>query len=189
MTFVDNAMNRRQFSASLLALGMALSLPVSRTTRAGSGFDIKYFHDFSVPDKQLGRTDRPDGFWRKRLGEDAFRVLFEEATEPAFSSELDGFYEEGSYVCAACHLPLFSSDTKYDSHTGWPSFWSVYEAHIDTKWDFKMVWPRTEYHCIRCGGHQGHVFDDGPDPTGERWCNNGLALKFIPADEALPALR
>jgi len=96
---------------------------------------------------------------------------------------LDKQSRNGSYVCAACYLPLFSSDTKYDSGTGWPSFWAAHEAHMGTKTDYKMFWPRTEYHCIRCGGHQGHVFDDGPDPTGKRWCNNGLALKFIPEGE------
>jgi peptide-methionine (R)-S-oxide reductase len=83
-------------------------------------------------------------------------------------------------VCAGCDLPLFSSDMKFDSGTGWPSFVTTLPGAVDTKTDYKLILPRTEYHCARCGGHQGHVFDDGPAPTGQRWCNNGVALKFVP---------
>jgi peptide-methionine (R)-S-oxide reductase len=92
-------------------------------------------------------------------------------------------------VCAACFLPLFPSTTKYDSGTGWPSFWRPLEGRLGTKPDYQLAIPRTEYHCIRCGGHQGHRFHDGPPPTGLRYCNNGLALRFVPEGEALPALR
>lgn len=127
--------------------------------------------------------------WREILDQDAFDVLFREKTEPAFSSPLDKEFRDGTYVCAACYLPLFSSDTKYDSGTGWPSFYAPMDGRVGTKLDFKLLIPRTEYHCIRCGGHQGHVFDDGPPPTGQRWCNNGLALRFIPEGEPLPELR
>ena len=85
------------------------------------------------------------------------------------------------FVCAGCELPLFSSEMKYDSSTGWPSFFTTIPDAVATKQDFKLIWPRTEYHCVRCGGHQGHVFDDGPAPTGQRWCNNGVALRFLAA--------
>ena len=178
-------MKRRSFVSSLMAGGLLLMVPAGVV----SARDIKYFHDFSVPGDRLKRLDRDAAWWRKRLDDDAWRILFREETERAFTSPLDKQYSNGSYVCAACHLPLFSSDTKYDSGTGWPSFWAAYDAHMGTKTDYKAFWPRTEYHCIRCGGHQGHVFDDGPDPTGKRWCNNGLALKFVPEGEALPGLR
>jgi peptide-methionine (R)-S-oxide reductase len=122
--------------------------------------------------------------WRSRLTPDQFHVLRKEGTERPFSSPLDKEYGEGTYVCAGCELPLFTSETKFDSGTGWPSFWAPIEGHAETKTDYKLILPRTEYHCVRCGGHQGHVFDDGPAPTGQRWCNNGVALKFIPASEA-----
>jgi len=127
--------------------------------------------------------------WRRILTEDVYRVLFEEATERPFSSPLNDEYGEGTYVCAACFLPLFSSETKFDSGTGWPSFTEPIPGRIGTKLDHRLVVTRSEYHCIRCGGHQGHVFEDGPPPTGERWCNNGVALRFVPAGEALPPLR
>lgn len=127
--------------------------------------------------------------WRKLLPEDRFRVLFEEATEPARSSPLDKEYRDGTYVCAACYQPLFDGAAKFDSGTGWPSFTRPLEGAMGTRRDFRLIWPRTEYHCSRCGGHQGHVFNDGPPPTGQRWCNNGLALEFVPRGEPLPALR
>jgi len=128
--------------------------------------------------------------WRDILSREAYRVLRDEGTEPAGSSPLDAIYDSGTYVCAGCNLALFSSEHKFDSGTGWPSFWRpIHQSHIATKRDFKLIWPRTEYHCARCGGHQGHVFDDGPQPTGQRWCNNGVALEFIPDNEGLPALR
>lgn len=119
--------------------------------------------------------------WRERLSEAEFEILREEGTEPAFSSPLDKETREGEYLCAGCGLLLFTSDMKYDSGTGWPSFFEHVEGHLLTKVDYFLVFPRTEYHCARCGGHQGHVFEDGPEPTGLRWCNNGLALTFEPA--------
>ena len=118
--------------------------------------------------------------WRAQLPADAYGVLFEENTERPFSSALNDEKRDGLFVCRACGLPLFSSRMKYDSGTGWPSFFTSIEAHLTTKLDFKLIWPRTEYHCTKCGGHQGHLFDDGPAPSGQRWCNNGVALSFIP---------
>ena len=123
-----------------------------------------------------------DSEWRQRLSDEQYYILRDEGTEPAGSSPLDKQYGDGVYHCAGCDLLLFTAAMKYDSGTGWPSFFETVTGHIETKLDFSMIWPRTEYHCARCGGHQGHVFDDGPAPTGQRWCNNGLALIFVPAD-------
>ena len=117
--------------------------------------------------------------WRRRLDAAQYAVLREEETERAFSSPLDDEKRPGVFVCVACNLPLFTSDMKFDSGTGWPSFFTTIPGAFETKRDFLLLWPRTEYHCARCGGHHGHVFDDGPPPTHERWCNNGVALRFI----------
>jgi peptide-methionine (R)-S-oxide reductase len=122
----------------------------------------------------------PDA-WRERLSPLAFDVLRREATEPPGSSPLNDEKRRGVFVCAGCELPLFTSAMKYDSGTGWPSFFTTIPGAFGTRKDYKLVWPRTEYHCSRCGGHHGHVFGDGPQPTGKRWCNNGVALRFIPA--------
>jgi peptide-methionine (R)-S-oxide reductase len=118
--------------------------------------------------------------WRKRLSREAFHVLREEGTERAGTSPLNGEKRPGVFACAGCGLPLFTSEMKYESGTGWPSFFTTIPGAFATKTDYFLIYPRTEYHCIRCGGHHGHVFDDGPPPTGQRWCNNGVALRFIP---------
>jgi peptide-methionine (R)-S-oxide reductase len=134
--------------------------------------------------------NKPESEWQQVLEPERFGVLFEEATEPPWTSALNDVKEDGTFVCAACHLPLFESRGKFDSGTGWPSFFQPIDpARIATRRDFRAIMPRTEYHCARCGGHQGHVFDDGPEPTGQRFCNNGLALIFVPRGEPLPPLR
>ena len=119
--------------------------------------------------------------WKQRLSPAAYAVLRREGTERPFSSPLNSEKRAGTFLCAGCALPLFSSKAKYESGTGWPSFWEPLPKAIATKVDFKLIVPRTEYHCRRCGGHQGHVFDDGPRPTGKRYCNNGVALTFRPS--------
>jgi peptide-methionine (R)-S-oxide reductase len=118
--------------------------------------------------------------WRKRLDKMQYNVLREEGTERAGSSALNNENRAGVYACAGCDLPLFTSEMKYESGTGWPSFFTTIPGVFETKRDYHLFLPRTEYHCTRCGGHHGHVFDDGPKPTGLRYCNNGVALKFIP---------
>jgi peptide-methionine (R)-S-oxide reductase len=124
--------------------------------------------------------ERPNPEWRKLLSPPQYEVLRQEGTERAGSSPLDREKRAGVFVCAGCSLPLFTSAMKFDSGTGWPSFFTYIPGALATKRDFKLIVPRTEYHCVRCGGHQGHVFDDGPQPTGLRYCNNGVALRFIP---------
>ncbi len=121
-----------------------------------------------------------DAEWRQRLNPEQYGVLRRHGTERAGTSPLDKRYDPGTYLCAGCGQQLFSSETKYDSRSGWPSFWAPLEGAVATSTDYKLIYPRTEVHCSRCGGHLGHVFEDGPPPTGQRFCMNGVALKFEP---------
>lgn len=164
-------MKRRYFLTSLVGVA---SLPVVRafaTAPASSGLPV------------IERIERSEAEWKRLLTPEQFRVLRLEGTEPAWTSELNAEKREGIYVCVGCGLELFTAEMKYDSGTGWPSFYTTLPGVFGLKRDFKLILPRIEYHCARCGGHHGHVFKDGPPPTGERWCNNGVALRFIPAGQ------
>ena len=143
----------------------------------------------TAQDKAVAKLKKTAAEWKKLLPADSYRVLFEEATEPPGSSAFNSEKRAGTFVCAACNLPLFDSAAKYESGTGWPSFFAPLPSALGIKTDYKMILPRTEYHCVRCEGHQGHVFDDGPKPTGKRYCNNGIALKFVVKGDKLPDLR
>ena len=121
-----------------------------------------------------------DEEWKKRLSPLAYDVLRHEGTERSGTSPLNSEKRPGVFACAGCDLPLFTSAMKFDSGTGWPSFFTTIPGAFGTSTDHKLFMPRTEYHCVKCGGHHGHVFEDGPAPTGLRYCNNGVALKFIP---------
>jgi peptide-methionine (R)-S-oxide reductase len=122
-----------------------------------------------------------DDEWRRALDPAAYAVLRHEGTEPPFTSPLNDEHRPGVFVCAGCALPLFTSAMKFDSGTGWPSYFTTIPGAFASRTDNKLILPRTEYHCAKCGGHHGHVFDDGPPPTGLRYCNNGVALRFIAA--------
>jgi peptide-methionine (R)-S-oxide reductase len=160
---------------SLIAFGLALAgvaiaaAPAAKTLPKG-------------PNTVIEKIDKPDAEWKKILTPEQFYVLREHGTERAWTSPLNDNHKKGVYVCAACGLPLFSSETKFNSGTGWPSFWAPIDpTHIGTTVDRSLFMTRTEVHCARCGGHLGHVFEDGPPPTGLRYCMNGVALKFEPA--------
>lgn len=142
------------------------------------------WRELLAPDAEVATDPSPLGRaaadWRGQLPADSYAVLFEADTEAPLSSPLNLEHRPGVFVCRACRLPLFSSEMKYESGTGWPSFFTSIPDHLATRPDHELSEPRIEYHCVRCGGHHGHVFDDGPPPTGQRWCSNGVALTFIP---------
>jgi peptide-methionine (R)-S-oxide reductase len=128
----------------------------------------------------MSKIEKTDAQWKAELSPEAYQVLRHEGTERAGTSPLNDETRRGTFVCAGCGTPLFTSDMKFDSGTGWPSFFATLPGVFETRRDFRLIWPRTEYHCATCGGHHGHVFDDGPAPTGLRYCNNGVALRFVP---------
>ncbi len=161
-------MQRRHFLLSLLALATAPLLARQALAQGSSSSTIQ-------------KIIKSDAEWRKLLTPEQYGILRKEGTEPSHSSPLNHEKRQGIFACAACELPFFTSAMKYNSGTGWPSFFDVIPNHVKTREDSSFLYSRVEYHCARCGGHQGHVFDDGPKPTGRRYCNNGLALKFIPS--------
>lgn len=168
-------MNRRHFligSISLALTPFAVSKVFGETQSMSST---------KPASSTIEKIQKSEAQWKKELTPQQFDVLREEGTERPFTSPLNDEKRKGEFVCAGCALPLFTSEMKFDSGTGWPSFFTAIDNHVETKTDYKIIFPRTEYHCARCGGHHGHIFKDGPKPTGERWCNNGVALKFIPA--------
>ncbi len=161
-------MNRRVF---LAGLGLLATAPLAGRMLLAEG---------------KGKTGtwpvtRSEQAWREMLSREQYRILREEGTERPWTSPLLDEKRTGLYLCVGCDQPLFSSDSKYDSRTGWPSFFDVLAGAVGTKRDYALLVPRTEYHCSRCGGHHGHVFEDGPKPTGLRYCNNGKVLKFQPS--------
>ena len=155
-----------------------------RTWIASGGLAVVALSGFGLSRRAGASEQYPvrfsDAEWRKRLTPDQFATLRRAATEPPFSSPLLKEKRAGLFTCAGCALPLYASKTKYDSHTGWPSFWQALPKAVATKTDFAIGFPRVEVHCRRCGGHLGHLFDDGPRPTGKRHCINGDSLGFVP---------
>jgi peptide-methionine (R)-S-oxide reductase len=164
--------DRRQIALAGLGALLAGVLARMHSTRAGGVQGAKF---------EITKSDEE---WRRILTPEQYYVLRQHGTERAFTSPLDKEYGEGVYHCAGCDLPLFSSKTKYNSGTGWPSFYAPLENAVGTQVDRSLFMVRTEVHCRRCGGHLGHVFDDGPPPTGKRYCMNGVALKFVPASKS-----
>jgi peptide-methionine (R)-S-oxide reductase len=188
----EKTMQRRDFIAMLSAGPLALALARHAGAATGSARSIAELQqnwkallasgaDVATTTEPLNRNEEE---WQRLLTPAQFSVLRHEGTEHPFTSPLNSEKRPGVFVCAGCALPLFTSQMKYDSGTGWPSFFTLIPDRLATKEDFRMVLPRTEYHCVRCAGHQGHVFDDGPPPTGLRYCNNGVALRFIPQKKA-----
>lgn len=162
-------LDRRHLLVGGVTLGLTAGLArAAHAANAEQAFADSPFRKFTPED------------WRKRLPPASFDVLRQEGTERPFTSPLNDEHRKGTFACLGCDLPLFRSDWKFDSGTGWPSFFRVVETNAAKKLDLKIGIPRTEYHCARCLGHQGHVFNDGPQPTGLRYCNNGVALKFLP---------
>ncbi|MBW7860940.1 MAG: peptide-methionine (R)-S-oxide reductase MsrB [Rhodocyclaceae bacterium] len=165
-------MKRRAFLAGLLGVGAWPLSPLRAATQT----------EETRGNPMIEKLERSEAEWKRILTPEQFHVLRQEGTERAWTSPLNDEKREGVFVCAGCGLELFTSEMKYDSGTGWPSFFTTLPGVFGTKRDFKLILPRTEYHCARCGGHHGHVFNDGPPPTGQRWCNNGVALHFVPAE-------
>lgn len=176
-------MNKRTF---LKVLAGAVTVPTAtlgyRTLLASNETPLPESVTVTLSDDQkIMKIELSDAEWKKKLSPMQYKVLRKEGTERPFTSDLNDEKRNGIFACAGCDLPLFNSETKFDSGTGWPSFFDAIPDHVGTSTDFKLIFPRTEYHCARCGGHQGHIFKDGPQPTGLRYCNNGVALKFIAA--------
>lgn len=175
-------MNKRLFLKGMLGLA---AIPAGalgyRSLLAASDPESSTMSNSLNHGSEITKFELTNAQWKKKLTPMQYTVLRKAGTERPFSSALNDEKRAGIFSCAGCDLPLFESVTKFDSGTGWPSFYDAIHDHVGTSTDFKLIFPRKEYHCIRCGGHQGHVFKDGPQPTGLRYCNNGVALNFKPA--------
>ena len=177
-------MNKRSFLKVLVGAAVVPTVAVSAYQTLLADRNTSSTTDVTVTlteDKQVEKIELSRAEWKKKLTPAQYRVLRKAGTERPYSSPLNNEKRDGVFACAGCELPLFESETKFESGTGWPSFFQPLSGHVATSTDFKLIFPRTEYHCARCGGHQGHVFKDGPRPTGLRYCNNGVALTFVPA--------
>ena len=182
-------MQRRSLLKALLAVPLAIAAGAARAQKKGQAMveelqsNWKQYLAAGTPTPSpTDALKLTEAEWKQRLPPAAFRVLRKEDTERAGTSPLDHEKREGVFACAGCELPLYTSAMKFDSGTGWPSFFTTIPGVFVTKTDYFLIYPRTEYHCMRCGGHHGHLFKDGPEPTGLRYCNNGVALKFIPKE-------
>lgn len=181
-------MKRRDFLSTLLAAGIGTDI-LTRAGHAEAGQAIppsaeavkRALKQANAEAPKIEKLKISDDEWKKRLNPSQYKVLREEGTERPNTSPLNEEKRQGTFHCAACDHPLFTSDMKYESGSGWPSFFTTLPGAFEKKTDFKLIYPRTEYHCAKCGGHHGHVFNDGPQPTNQRWCNNGVALVFKPA--------
>jgi len=170
----------KTYSRRDLGLGAA-ALALTACAKTGTQAEAAEVKTMTDKASNIDWANLTEAEWEESLTAVEFHVLRKEGTERPGSSPLNQEKRKGTYVCSGCELPLFTSEQKFDSGTGWPSFFDVIDGAVGTKTDRKLFVARTEYHCSRCGGHQGHVFKDGPAPTGLRYCNNGVALKFIEA--------
>ena len=177
-------MDRERFLEAFVGLAAVQLVGCSSSTEsAGSAVACQ-----PVDPLRSFEVSKSETEWRDLLGDDGYWILRQVGTEIPYTSLLLAEARTGTYLCGACFLPLFVSETKYDSKTGWPSFWEPIEGQLGLIPDCQLSEP-IEYHCLRCGGHQGHIFGDGPPPTGERWCNNGASLIFVLEGDPLPELR
>jgi peptide-methionine (R)-S-oxide reductase len=185
---MEQQMKRRNFLSGLL--GVAGAATVAKLANAQRGPATPFpspetikmaLKQANEPAPKFEKLELPNTEWKKRLTSAQYSVLRDEGTDRPFANPLNDEKRKGVFHCAGCDLAVYTSEMKFDSGTGWPSFFTALPGVFEKKRDFKLIYPRSEYHCARCGGHHGHIFNDGPAPTGQRWCNNGSALVFKPS--------